>query len=65
LFYSVHELEISRTYSDYLLLFYESGAPRLRPIEKLFTREEIERAYQVPYILRKRKETLIRDSLMR
>jgi ABC-type cobalamin/Fe3+-siderophores transport system ATPase subunit len=65
LYYSVHELEISRKYSDYLLLFYKSGPPRLGPTEELFTREEIEKAYQVPYILLKRKEALIRESLMK
>jgi iron complex transport system ATP-binding protein len=64
LFYSVHELEISRKYSDYLLLFAKSGPPRLGPTEALFTREEIERAYQVPYVLLKRKETLFRDGLL-
>jgi len=65
LYYSVHELEISRKYSDYLLLFYKSGPPRLGPTEELFRREEIEKAYQVPYILLKRKEALIRESLMK
>jgi ABC-type cobalamin/Fe3+-siderophores transport system ATPase subunit len=65
LYYSVHELEISRKYSDYLLLFYKSGPPRLGPTETLFSREEIEKAYQVPYIMLKRKEALIREGLMK
>jgi ABC-type cobalamin/Fe3+-siderophores transport system ATPase subunit len=65
LLYSVHELEISRKYSDYLLLFYKNGPPRLGPTGELFRREEIEKAYQVPYILLKRKEALIRESLMK
>jgi ABC-type cobalamin/Fe3+-siderophores transport system ATPase subunit len=65
LYYSVHELEISRKYSDYLLLFYKDGPPRLGPTEELFTREKIEKAYQVPYILLKRKEALIREGLMK
>jgi len=65
LFYSVHELEISRKYSDYLLLFDKNGPPRLGPTEELFTREEIERAYQVPYLMLKRKEALFRDSLLK
>ena len=64
LLYSVHELPISRKYSDYLLLFYKSGPPRLGPTGELFTREEIEKAYQVPYVLLKRKETLFRDGLL-
>jgi ABC-type cobalamin/Fe3+-siderophores transport system ATPase subunit len=65
LYYSVHELEISRKYSDYLLLFYKDGPPRLGPTAELFRREQIEEAYQVPYILLKRKEALIRESLMK
>lgn len=65
LYYSVHELEISRKYSDYLLLFHKSGPPRLGPTETLFKQEEIEQAYQVPYILLKRKEALIREGLMK
>jgi ABC-type cobalamin/Fe3+-siderophores transport system ATPase subunit len=65
LYYSVHELEVSRKYSDYLLLFYKEGPPRLGPTETLFTREEIEKAYQVPYILLKRKEALIREGLLK
>jgi ABC-type cobalamin/Fe3+-siderophores transport system ATPase subunit len=64
LFYSVHELEISRKYSDYLLLFDRSGPPRLGPTAVLFSREEIERAYQVPYTMLKRKEALFRDVLL-
>ncbi len=65
LYYSVHELEISRKYSDYLLLFYKEGPPRLGATRTLFSREEIEKAYQVPYILLKRKEALIREGLMK
>ena len=40
-----------------------SGRPASAPTRELFTREEIEKAYQVPYVMLKRKEALFRDGL--
>jgi ABC-type cobalamin/Fe3+-siderophores transport system ATPase subunit len=65
LFNSAHELEISGEYADYLLLLYASGPPRLGPTVELFAKEGIETAYQVPCILLRRKEALIRENLVK
>jgi len=64
LFYSVHELELSRSYSDHLLLFRKAGPPILGPTAQLFTREAIEEAYQVPFTMLKAREQLYRRHLL-
>jgi len=63
LYYSVHELEISQRYSDHLLLFHKDGRIQVGPTEQLFTRTNIEQAYEVPYIMLKRKEAIYREAL--
>lgn len=63
LYFSLHELDLSRRYSDHLLLFRRDAAPRLGPTAELFTRETIERAYEVPFDLLKRREALYRKML--
>jgi ABC-type cobalamin/Fe3+-siderophores transport system ATPase subunit len=61
--YSLHELDLSRKYSDYLLLFSRGSLPRLGPTEEIFTRETIEQAYEVPFDLLKKREALYRKVL--
>ncbi len=63
LFYSVHELDISEKYSDYLLLFHKNGRIQLGKTEVLYNRKNIEEAYEVPYIMLKRKEAIYREAL--
>ncbi len=63
LYFSLHELDLSREYSDWLLLFSRSGSPRLGPTEELFTRDTIEKAYEVPFDMLKRREELYRRVL--
>jgi ABC-type cobalamin/Fe3+-siderophores transport system ATPase subunit len=63
LFYSVHELDISEKYSDYLLLFHKKGRIELGQREVLFNRTNIEQAYEVPYVMLKRKEAIYREAL--
>ncbi len=63
LYYSVHELDISEKYSDYLLLFHKNGRLELGPTKALFTKSNIEEAYEVPYIMLKRKEAIYREAL--
>lgn len=65
LYYSVHELDISWKYSDTLLLFYKSGRLRMGSTDALFSRTNIEEAYQVPYVMLKHKESLYRETLDR
>jgi iron complex transport system ATP-binding protein len=64
LYFSLHELDLSRTYSDLILLFYHDRRIRLGPTEELFTRDNIEEAYQIPYAMLKDKEALYREMLI-
>ncbi len=64
IYYSVHELDISQEYSDYLVLFSRNAPPRIGPTEEIFTRETIENAYEVPFHLLKRREELYRKYLV-
>jgi len=63
LYYSVHELDISEKYSDYLLLFHKNGRIELGPTRELYNRTNIEEAYEVPYVMLKRKEAIYREAL--
>lgn len=64
LYYSVHELDISQKYSDYILLFSREAAPRLGRTAEIFTRETIEKAYEVPFDMLKKREELYRKYLV-
>ena len=64
LFYSVHELDISRKFSDSILLFSKTGQPRLGTTAEIFTRETIEQAYEVPFDMLKKREELYRKYLV-
>jgi ABC-type cobalamin/Fe3+-siderophores transport system ATPase subunit len=63
LYYSVHELEISRDYSDHIVLFSKDAPPRIGPTTRIFTREIIEKAYEVPFHMLKKREKLYRNYL--
>ena len=63
LYYSVHELDISEKYSDYLLLFHKNGRIELGQTGVLYKRRNIEEAYEVPYVMLKRKEAIYREAL--
>lgn len=63
LYFSLHELDLSRRYSDHLLLFRRGEPPLLGPTAELFTRETIEQAYEVPFDLLKQREALYRKML--
>ncbi|HUI70705.1 MAG TPA: ABC transporter ATP-binding protein [Spirochaetia bacterium] len=64
LLYSVHELDLSQRFSDYLLLFPPGAHPRFGRTPEMFTREKIEEAYQVPYVMLRRKEEIFRQRLI-
>lgn len=61
--FSLHELDLSRRYADYILLFFRDGPPVLGPAEAIFSREMLEKAYEFPLALLKQKESLFRDTL--
>ena len=63
LYYSLHELDLSREYSDYLLLFFRDGPPRLGVTSEMFNRKTIEEAYEVPFDFLKRREEIYRSYL--
>jgi ABC-type cobalamin/Fe3+-siderophores transport system ATPase subunit len=64
LYYSVHELDISKDYSDHVLLFSKDAPPRIGPTSEIFTREIIEEAYEVPFDMLKKREELYRKYLV-
>jgi len=64
LLYSLHELDLSERYSDFLLLFSPGARPRLGKTGDMFTRERIEQAYQVPFVMLRRKEEVFRRRLL-
>ncbi len=63
LYFSLHELDLSRKYSDHLLLFSRGAPPRIGPTAEIFTRETIEQAYEAPFDLLKKREALYRKVL--
>lgn len=63
LYYSVHELEISQRYSDYALLLQPDTPPTYGSTQRVLTRENLEQAYEVPFIFLKQKESLYREIL--
>jgi ABC-type cobalamin/Fe3+-siderophores transport system ATPase subunit len=65
MYYSMHELDISQKYSDYTLLFHEHAPPMYGPTREVLTRENLERAYEVPLTFLKQKENIYRDGLNR
>jgi ABC-type cobalamin/Fe3+-siderophores transport system ATPase subunit len=62
--YSVHELDISRDYSNHILLFSKDAPPRIGTTSEIFTREVIEKAYEVPFDMLKKREQLYRKYLV-
>jgi iron complex transport system ATP-binding protein len=64
LLYSLHELDLSQRYSDFLLLFSPGAQPQIGRTEDMFTRDKIEQAYQVPFVMLRRKEEVFRRRLM-
>jgi iron complex transport system ATP-binding protein len=65
LYFSLHELDLSRKYSDHLLVFSRGALPKIGPTAELFTRETIEKAYEVPFDMLKQREALYRKMLTR
>jgi ABC-type cobalamin/Fe3+-siderophores transport system ATPase subunit len=65
IYYSAHNLELTQKYSDYMLLFSKTGDFKVGPTEQLFTREEIEEAYQAPLDSLYRRDNLYREVLIR
>jgi iron complex transport system ATP-binding protein len=65
IYFSLHELDLTHKYSDYMVLFSKTTAPVVGPIGELFKPGIIEKAYEVPFHMLKTKETIFRDALIR
>lgn len=62
-YYSAHNLELTRKYSDHMLLFSKGGGMQLGATAELYSRETIEAAYKVPFDMLYRKDYLHRQML--
>jgi iron complex transport system ATP-binding protein len=65
LYYSIHEIDLSRKYSDNGILFFKNGDIVLGPTDKLLQKKNLEEAYQVPLELLYQRESLFRDHLLK
>ncbi len=63
IYYSAHNLDLTRAYSTSMVLFHKQGSIELGPTGELFEKEHIERAYQVPWDMLHRKEYMFREML--
>jgi ABC-type Mn2+/Zn2+ transport system ATPase subunit len=63
IYYSAHNLELTRKYSDSMLLFSKDGGMQLGPTSELYSRETIEAAYKAPMDTLHRKDYLHRQML--
>ncbi|MFP4509714.1 MAG: ATP-binding cassette domain-containing protein [Spirochaetaceae bacterium] len=61
--YSAHNLELSKKYSDSTLLFRKNNHPVVGPTPDVFTRDNIEKAFQAPMDTLYRRDTLYRQML--
>ncbi len=61
---SLHELELSRKFFDYLLLISPTAPPRLGTTEELYRPQIMEELFQAPWNLLKKREDLYRDGLL-
>jgi iron complex transport system ATP-binding protein len=59
----MHELDLTKKYADKVLLFYPNRDMALGTPEEVLTRDEVEKAYGVPYAMLKDHENLSREYL--
>ena len=62
-YYSAHEFDLSERYSDHVVLFRPGQEPLIGPTAQVHTRDRLERAYEAPYDLLRRREELYRQTL--
>ena len=63
IYISMHELDLTKKYADQVLLFYPNRDMALGTPEEVLTRDEVEKAYGVPYAMLKDHENLSREYL--
>ena len=64
IYFAIHEFEISRRFSDMVLLFYRDKTMKLGPTEEILTRDNIENAYEIPYGMLYHQERLHRRHML-
>ncbi|MBN2547270.1 MAG: ABC transporter ATP-binding protein [Spirochaetes bacterium] len=64
IFYSLHDIDLSKKFSDYTLLFYKDKMPRFGKTDIILTRDNIEEAFEIPFSLLRTKERNFREALM-
>lgn len=63
IFISMHQLELSRKYSDNALLIHKQGKVEYGPASELLQKGKVEEAFQVPEDMLYKKEMLFREKL--
>ena len=63
LFYSIHELDLSKKYSDSTLLFHKDHSISYGRTDSVLSKNHVEEAYQVPLELLYKREGLYRSHL--
>lgn len=63
IYISMHEIDLSKKYADNVLLFYPNRDMSLGTPAEVLTDEDLEKAYEIPAALLKKKEDLTRKQL--
>ncbi|MBB6478899.1 ABC transporter ATP-binding protein [Spirochaeta isovalerica] len=64
IYYSIHEIDLSRKYSTSALLFTKEGQILSGPTREIMSKENLEKAYQVPMDMLYQRENLYRSHLL-
>jgi len=62
--YSAHELDLTKNYSDYAILFYKKSNPVVGKTSELFNKKNIEEVFDAPYAVLKKREQFYREGLL-
>ncbi len=64
IYYSLHDIDLSKKFSDYALLFYKDKMPEFGKTENVLTRDKIEQAFDIPFSLLRTQERNFREALL-
>jgi len=65
-YFSLHELDLSRLYSDHVVMFYrDERNPWIGPVDEVLTRGLIEDAFEYPAAMLHQRESLYRKHLLK
>jgi ABC-type cobalamin/Fe3+-siderophores transport system ATPase subunit len=63
IYFSVHDLDITKQYSTHMVLFHKDGTIVDGPTDELYEKDVLEKAYDVPFDMLKLKESMFRKDL--